>query len=220
MKPATLLRLYPRAWRERYGEEFLAMVEGRHLSARDLADIVRLAAAEWWHTTWIGVTLIASASSLTAVTLGRLLSQALVCPPIVTRMSFVLLGLFFAADLYRMAIAGSRALVAFKMIVIGKPRAVQRVVWPERTVVMWTLCVFACGVVIEWNGAPAATLLHLVGLSVSSAGFSVFLVSLSIQTWGPGGALRASSAKERARQRLLRRWPPAKPASRPMGQMS
>lgn len=27
MKPATLLRLYPRAWRERYGEEFVALIE-------------------------------------------------------------------------------------------------------------------------------------------------------------------------------------------------
>ena len=27
MRPETLLRLYPRAWRERYGEEFLALLE-------------------------------------------------------------------------------------------------------------------------------------------------------------------------------------------------
>src|SRR5688572_19490863 len=27
MKPTTLLRLYPRAWRQRYGEEFIALLE-------------------------------------------------------------------------------------------------------------------------------------------------------------------------------------------------
>lgn len=27
MKPASLLRWYPRAWRERYGEEMLALIQ-------------------------------------------------------------------------------------------------------------------------------------------------------------------------------------------------
>jgi hypothetical protein len=27
MKPATLLRWYPRAWRDRYGEELLALIQ-------------------------------------------------------------------------------------------------------------------------------------------------------------------------------------------------
>lgn len=218
MKPAALLRLYPRAWRERYGDELLAMLEGRSLTTSDIADIARLAAAEWWRGTWIGVVIIALASALTATALGDLLRRVMACPPVITRVSLVLICLFFAVDVYRMAIAGWRGLVAFKMIVIGKPTPAQRVVWPERTVVMWMLCIFAFGVVCEWDQAPASTLLRFVGLSVSSAIVNVFLISLSIQTWGPGGALRASAARERAQQRLLRRWPPAKPASHSAGQ--
>lgn len=35
-----LLRLYPRAWRERYGDEFLAMVGDEPLSLRHTVDIV------------------------------------------------------------------------------------------------------------------------------------------------------------------------------------
>jgi hypothetical protein len=42
----TLLRLYPRAWRARYGEEFLAFVADAGLSWRAVADVVAAAGAE------------------------------------------------------------------------------------------------------------------------------------------------------------------------------
>lgn len=69
MKPATLLRLYPRAWRERYGDEFLAMCDGRLLSAFEVADVLRLAVAEWlWHTGIDVFVLALTVSSLAFVT--------------------------------------------------------------------------------------------------------------------------------------------------------
>jgi hypothetical protein len=34
------LRLYPRAWRERYGEEFAALVAERRMSVRDVVDVI------------------------------------------------------------------------------------------------------------------------------------------------------------------------------------
>jgi hypothetical protein len=37
----TLLRLYPRAWRRRYGVEFVALVTQRPLSPLEVADVVR-----------------------------------------------------------------------------------------------------------------------------------------------------------------------------------
>ena len=40
MKPGTLLRLYPRAWRERYGEEFLAALDEGPLHWQQVVDIV------------------------------------------------------------------------------------------------------------------------------------------------------------------------------------
>lgn len=42
-----LVRLYPRAWRERYEEEFVAMLEQGHVSIRDLFDVA-LGAADAW----------------------------------------------------------------------------------------------------------------------------------------------------------------------------
>ncbi len=40
MKAGTLLRLYPRAWRERYGEEFLAALDEGPLHWQQVVDIV------------------------------------------------------------------------------------------------------------------------------------------------------------------------------------
>lgn len=47
MRPERLLRLYPRAWRERYGEEFLAAIGDRPLDARQRIDIVSGAIDAW-----------------------------------------------------------------------------------------------------------------------------------------------------------------------------
>jgi len=42
-----LLRLYPRAWRARYGDEFLALLEESGVSTRDLVNILRSVALAW-----------------------------------------------------------------------------------------------------------------------------------------------------------------------------
>jgi hypothetical protein len=40
---SALIRLYPRAWRERYEDEFLALLEARPPTIGDRLDIVRAA---------------------------------------------------------------------------------------------------------------------------------------------------------------------------------
>ena len=47
MRPETLLRLYPRAWRERYGEEFLATVGPEALGPQQVIDLVSGAIDAW-----------------------------------------------------------------------------------------------------------------------------------------------------------------------------
>jgi hypothetical protein len=47
MTRERLLRLYPRAWRERYGDEFLATVEQRSLHVADRIDIMSGAIDAW-----------------------------------------------------------------------------------------------------------------------------------------------------------------------------
>lgn len=47
MRPETLLRLYPRAWRERYGEEFLATIGPDALGPQQVVDMVSGAIDAW-----------------------------------------------------------------------------------------------------------------------------------------------------------------------------
>ena len=47
MKPTTLLRLYPRWWRERYGDEFVALLEAEPMGFGVLADVVAGAFDAW-----------------------------------------------------------------------------------------------------------------------------------------------------------------------------
>lgn len=46
MKPATLLRLYPRSWRERYGEEFIALMSQTGATPAQVIDVVHAAGVE------------------------------------------------------------------------------------------------------------------------------------------------------------------------------
>lgn len=45
-----LIRLYPRAWRERYGEEFEALLEDCLLSPREVLDVIIGALDAWFHS--------------------------------------------------------------------------------------------------------------------------------------------------------------------------
>lgn len=47
MKARWLLRLYPRAWRERYGDEFLALLEARPMGPRVVGDVLKAVTGEW-----------------------------------------------------------------------------------------------------------------------------------------------------------------------------
>jgi hypothetical protein len=55
MRPATvkfLIRLYPRAWRDRYGDEFAALLESDGSGGRSVADVVWAALRERVRPTW------------------------------------------------------------------------------------------------------------------------------------------------------------------------
>ena len=56
------LRLYPRAWRERYGEEFLATVGYERLHPQQIVDIVSGAVDAWFSADVRGVTRVQGVS--------------------------------------------------------------------------------------------------------------------------------------------------------------
>lgn len=80
MKPSSLLRLYPRAWRQRYGDEFLAMSEHRALTTRESLDVVRAVVVEWTRRPVAGPSIVACACGVAASAIGRLL-RAVAVPP-------------------------------------------------------------------------------------------------------------------------------------------
>jgi len=91
MKSATLLRLYPRAWRERYGDEFLALTGAGSLGLCDTADILRACLVEWSRTRVVGPTLVAILASGVAEGVGRGLRWLQVRPPeAVSRLAMLL----------------------------------------------------------------------------------------------------------------------------------
>lgn len=85
MKPEALLRLYPRAWRERYGDEMLALVEQSGGGWRCTASLVSGAVREWVHAaagdTWAGrvAAALAVVSAELMVAVSILLLFVVVC---------------------------------------------------------------------------------------------------------------------------------------------
>ncbi|MGZ3297572.1 MAG: hypothetical protein ACXU8O_01040 [Asticcacaulis sp.] len=61
-----LIRLFPRSWRERYGEEFLALLEVEGLTLAVLADTVKTAAMQWAGTLLAGKTFTQRRHAMTA----------------------------------------------------------------------------------------------------------------------------------------------------------
>lgn len=74
MKPTILLRLYPRAWRGRYGSEMLAMLGERELTTREGVDLIRLAVAEWRRVTGFDAFVLPAFVSAVGVVIGRALA--------------------------------------------------------------------------------------------------------------------------------------------------
>jgi hypothetical protein len=72
-----LVRLYPRKWRERYGEELLALVDDQPVTVRDTADLVANCLREWERTLQLGRVLGPMAAGAAANAVGWFLRDTL-----------------------------------------------------------------------------------------------------------------------------------------------
>ena len=68
MRAETLLRLFPRAWRERYGDEFLALVDDRSLGVTEIVDVALGALDAHLTSTTRAAAMEASGGSMSVVT--------------------------------------------------------------------------------------------------------------------------------------------------------
>lgn len=83
MTPRQLLRLYPRQWRRRYGDEFLAVVENTPIDGRVIRDVLRAAAGEWIFETYTGRAVIAIVLSAVASVIAQYLRDSIVALPLI-----------------------------------------------------------------------------------------------------------------------------------------
>lgn len=72
MSPHTLLRLYPRKWREKYGDEFLALLEQADAGWRATFDVVPAALREWARALTPAMALFAFVYALLWISFGVL----------------------------------------------------------------------------------------------------------------------------------------------------
>ncbi len=92
MTPRTLVRLYPRAWRERYQDEMLAMLGDAPMTMAQAADLARLGFSEWCRRPVVGPTIVAAIASVLAQIIGGALNAAPIEPPggVVTGIAWLL----------------------------------------------------------------------------------------------------------------------------------
>lgn len=72
-----LIRMYPRAWRQRYGEEFALLLEATPLSIGIIANVIGAAAREWLVRTFAGLIVLGMSVAWSANVVARFLSNAI-----------------------------------------------------------------------------------------------------------------------------------------------
>jgi hypothetical protein len=77
---AQLLRLYPRHWRKRYGDEFLALLETTAITRSVVRDVVRTAAREWYERTFAVRVLLAPVVTTAALWTAARLTKLIETP--------------------------------------------------------------------------------------------------------------------------------------------
>jgi hypothetical protein len=184
-KAAFLVRLYPRRWRRRYGDEFLALLESSRLDRRLVLDVVRGAAREWLEHTLTGRLvlgpIVAFAATLCAMGLSALVpveptiwqdaGRTIVAPPWPVRLGIFFPIVYFAVALrYALGIAVSESRVG------------------SRELCAWTAVLFLTSVGAQWGsmvlwlgtGIPPEPILGIWGFAaILITGALIFLLSIS-----------------------------------------
>ena len=76
-----LIRLYPRAWRRRYGQEFVLLLEASPLSVRSVANVCAAAGREWLLRTLTGRLLMGPVIAYAALLIAQALSTTVAADP-------------------------------------------------------------------------------------------------------------------------------------------
>jgi hypothetical protein len=209
--PRQLLRLYPRQWRRRYGDEFLAMMEGATIDGHVVRDVIRAAAGEWIFETLTGRILLGVLVTAIASVAARYLLGEIPSPPDVELLPDghklisppwpVSLGVVFA---FLQLLFLLRSTVGFF------PTRLTRM--SRRELVLWIVALGLASVGSQWG---ELLLWDGTGIAADSA-FEIWQKSaLQLATTLMMNSMFASMFNPRYEPRLPQR--PAGPALRPLG---
>jgi hypothetical protein len=204
MRARTLTRLFPRHWRERYGDEYAALLEARPITIADAASTAGLAAREWLKTGW-AVVPIACVISEGAVLGGRALARLGEPPEWLAVGAIVAVAVVSLCDWWRCA---TGRLSSVRKQSVRDPRPLT-----DHTVTYLMAAIFVAGLAMEWFQAAGGGLGKIyANLGLADLYFlisPVFLASVTVQSWSSTAADRQARLGQRVRD--LRERPLAHP---------
>ena len=199
---SVLIRCYPAAWRARYGDEFLAVLEERPLGPFDLADILLGA---------LDARLRSHRAGATSTTQGRGLSMSLRVGGIAAILGAVVLAVSWFGTVFGALPLDGRALVALiftgllallvalTILSAFQARALPRLVWTAFAFAAIGAIAYTVGMVtligvnegdVTKDGQTFAAIAYFVGGVAAIVGFALF----GIATFRSGVLSRSGAA--------------------------
>ena len=147
MRRDLLVRLYPRLWRHRYGEEFARLLEDTPLSAGVVANVAKAAAKEWLFRTFVGVLVLGPAIAFVALVAARLLSVLIAAEPTFTYEA----GQRIVTPPWPTALGVLPSYVAFALLGRVTFGALRGSRIRDAEFAFWICCLFAGSVCQQWS---------------------------------------------------------------------
>lgn len=203
MNRRVLVRLFPRNWRQRYGEEFAALLESTDITSSVVVDVATRAAGVWIATTLTGRLILGAALATTATAVAIVLTIAFPVGPIVVLEN----GHEFASapwptglSVFFGLLSMSFGIRTLAFVATGARAGVREQRW-------WLVAFFAASALAQWGqmvahlgtgGAPSPILLIWGISAVFLAVDSLYVLMLS-SNFSPAlaGSLRPKSPPSR-----------------------
>lgn len=143
----SLTRLYPRAWRRRYGDEFALLLDATPLSAGVIANVFGAAAREWIVRTLTGRVLLGPAVAYAALLAAQVLSAAVAAAPTFSYEG----GQTIVTPPWTVSLGYLHPLIGFAVLGRWALRLWHEIRMSDREFACWLLCLFVGAVAQQWG---------------------------------------------------------------------
>jgi hypothetical protein len=146
MLRGILIRLYPRHWRQRYGEEFGRLLDDTPLSALMIANVLGAAAREWLLRTVTGYVVVSPVLAYCALISAQFLSTAVGAEP-----SFSFEGVHrIVTPPWPVSLGVAHPLIGFALLTRVGVYAWRQTRTSQAESAAWTFCLFVGAVCQQW----------------------------------------------------------------------